>query len=129
MKKITAIEALEDRKDIDKFARRYSAYISHSRQYRYRVPEPIMWDDPKSVYQHTYLTHTYDEPYIELHMPRASFERIIAKDDSEEQDAYKVKHALDVLNQHRIDERVRSDNPAVQKAWLKYVTLLELARK
>ena len=129
MKKVTATQSLEERKDVDKFARKYSAYIGDSRQYRRRMPEPMMWDDPRAVYQHTFMTHTYDEPYVELHMPRASFEHIISRDETEEQDAFKVKHALDVLQQHRVDERVRNDNPAVQNAWQKYLTLLELARK
>lgn len=129
MKKVTATQSLEERKDVYKFARKYSAYIGDSRQYRRRMPEPMMWDDPRAVYQHTFMTHTYDEPYVELHMPRASFEHIISRDETEEQDAFKVQHALDVLQQHRVDERVRNDNPAVQNAWQKYLTLLELARK
>jgi hypothetical protein len=129
MTKVTATQALESRKDIDSFARKYGAYIGDSRQYRRRVPEPMMWDDPRAVYQHTFLTHTYDEPYVEIHIPRGSFEHILARDEVQEQDAFKVKHALDVLKQHRVDEQVRNDNPAVQKAWRNYLMLLELARK
>lgn len=129
MKKVTATEALEDRRDVDKFARKYNAYVSTSRQYRRRVPRPVMWDDPRSVYEYQYITDTYEEPYVEVHMPAASFEHIIRVGEAEEQDAYKIQHAFDVLKQHRIDEGVRNDNPAVQKAWRNYLMLLELARK
>ena len=51
MTKVTATQALESRKDIDRFARQYGAYISTSRQYRRRAPQPIMWDDdPRARY-------------------------------------------------------------------------------
>lgn len=129
MKKVTATQALEDRKEVDKFARQYGAYVSTSRQYRRRVASPVMWDDPRSVYQYQFLTDTYEEPFVELHMPAASFDHLIRLNEVQDQDAYKVQQAIDVLKQHRVDERVRDDNPAVQKAWLKYLMLLELARK
>jgi hypothetical protein len=124
----TAMQTLEASNDVTAFARKYSAYISDSRQYRRRVPEPVRWDDPRAMYEHYYLT-TYDEPYVEMHLPRGSLEHIMSVVDAHGADADKVNHAMGVLNQHRADERVRDDNPAVQKAWMKYITLLELARK
>lgn len=129
MKKVTASKALEDRSDVHRFAHKYGAYVSISTKYRRRMPEPVMWDDPRALYQHSYFTNTYDEPYVELHMPAASLEHIVNMSETEEQEAYRVQHALDVLKQHRVDEQVRNDNPAVQKAWRNYLMLLELARK
>ena len=131
MTKVTATQALESRKDIDRFARQYGAYISTSRQYRRRAPQPIMWDDdPRARYLDYYTqSQMLDEPYIEIHMPVESLERILHVTEVSEQDAAKVQHAMTVLKQHRVDEQVRNDNPAVQKAWRNYLMLLELARK
>jgi hypothetical protein len=123
----TATQTLAAGTEVTSFARKYSAYISDSKQYRHRVPEPMMWDDPRAMYQHYYLT-THDEPYVEMHLPRASLEHIMSVVESHGTDADKINHAMGVLKQLRADERVRDDNPAVQKAWMKYITLLELAR-
>ena len=124
----TATQTLEASNDVRAFARKYSAYISESRQYRHRVPEPMMWDDPRRVYRDYYL-NTHDEPYVELHMPQGSLQHIMSVVEAHGADADKINHAMGVLNQLRADERVRDNNPAVQKAWMKYITLLELTRK
>ena len=124
----TATQTLEASNDVKAFARKYNAYISESRQYRRRVPEPMMCDDPRAMYEHYYLT-TYDEPYVEMHLPPASLQHIMSVVATHGEDSARINHAMDVLEQHQIDERVRDNNPAVQKAWMKYITLLELARK
>jgi hypothetical protein len=120
--------ALEEHRDVKNFAHKYSAYISESRQYRWRRPVPMLIDS-KLEYVYDYYRDTYDEAFVEIHLPRDSFERLIIASEVHTADQEKVEHAMTVLSQHRADERVRDDNPAVQKAWLKYLTLLELARK
>lgn len=69
------------------------------------------------------------EQMVEMHIPQHQFRRLVDR-EAEFQDLIRHnEHANQVLQQHRADERVRDDNPAVQKAWMKYLTLLELARK
>jgi hypothetical protein len=123
----TAMQTISESTEVREFARKYNAYISESRQYRHRVPEPMMWDDPRVMYQRNYF-NTYDEPYVEMHMPSGSLQHIMAVVASHGEDAERINHAISVLKQHRNDEQVRDDNPAVQKAWMKYLTLLEIAR-
>lgn len=128
--KRTATKALEDRSDVDRFARRYNAYVSPSTKYRRNVPVPTLidYEDPRHLYFNQYH-HTYVEEFVEVHMPQDSFERFMRIEEANTYDADRINHAMSVLRQHRDDERVRDDNPAVQKAWMKYLTLLELARK
>ena len=69
------------------------------------------------------------EPMVEINVPQHQFRRLVER-EAEFQDLIRGnEHANRVLQQHRLDERVRDNNPAVQNAYKKYLMLLELARK
>ncbi len=46
-----------------------------------------------------------------------------------EEREHKIKDNAEIVQMLRRDERIRIENPAVQKAYMKYLTLLELCRK
>lgn len=124
--KKTATRALEDRRDIERFSRKFNVYVSESRQYRRREVSPQFIDF--NTHQYNYTLDTHDVPYVELHMPAESLDHIIQLDEHSSYDRHQINHAMDVLRQHRADESVRNSNQAVQKAWRNYITLLEIAR-
>lgn len=69
------------------------------------------------------------EQMVEMFIPQHQFKRLVQR-EAEFQDLIRGnERAHRVLHQHIADERVRDSNPAVQSAWMKYLTLLELARK
>lgn len=123
------MQILDQRRDVERFSKRYGAYIGESRSYRERRAEPMMISDFRDSYQYDFSRSTFDVPYVEIHMPQAAFEQFMQIEEANAYDAHQVNHAMSVLRQHRADERVREDNPAVRKAWQKYLMLLELARK
>lgn len=123
----TATKTLNDIKDIEYFSRKYNARIGESKQYRHHTTVPIYYMDYKTT-RYDYDKESYDVPFVEMHLPIESFEHLMQLDTVSNYDKYHVSQALEVFSQHRADERVRSNNPAVQKAWTNYLTLLELAR-
>ena len=66
---------------------------------------------------------------VEILMPKDRLEELEKLLDWFEDKERHIKHYEDIVNMLRADERVRIEYPAVQKAYMKYLTLLELARK
>lgn len=125
--KRTAIQAQRQRDILDRFARQFNAYVGDSRQYRQRVPVPMLFDPVD--YKETLSYQTYDEAFVEIHMPREQFDYLVHISDSVERDAYRIDQAERIIKQNDIDKIIREGNPAVWNAWQKYQMLLELARK
>ena len=69
------------------------------------------------------------EPMVEINIPQHQFKRLVQRESEFQDLIHGNERAHRVLHQHIEDERVRDSNPAVQAAWMKYLTLLELARK
>lgn len=114
-------------REVDRFLKGYEATagLGHKRYYR---RQPIRFTDylGDTPYQHVDVE---TEQMVEMNIPQHQFRRLVER-EAEFQDM--IRHnerANQVLHQHRVDERVRNENPAVQKAYMKYLTLLELARK
>lgn len=116
-------------REVNGFLHKYEA-IAGIGPKRYQKRVPIAYRDwladgaPIPFYQ-----EVETEQMVEMHIPQHQFRQLVER-EAEFQDL--VRHneqANQVLRQHRADERVRDENPAVQKAWSKYLTLLELARK
>ena len=66
---------------------------------------------------------------VEVLMPKDRLEHLVAY--VQETEARDVKHETDrqLIARYEQDRSVRLNNPAVEKAYQRYVTLLELARK
>jgi hypothetical protein len=65
---------------------------------------------------------------VEILMPADRLEEIEKLLAWHESNEHKIKYHQDIVSQLREDERVRIENPIVQKAYMKYLTLLELVR-
>ena len=80
-----------------------------------------------AVYQHTFDVEEVD--CVDVTMPADRLEELESMIEWYEQREHKIKHQEEIVEMLRRDERVRIEYPAVQKAYMKYLTLLELCRK
>jgi hypothetical protein len=80
-----------------------------------------------AVYQHTLDVEEVDCVDVTMPVDRLQeLEDMISWYEDKEQ---KNRHNNEIVAMLRKDERVRIENPAVQKAYMKYLMLLELCRK
>jgi hypothetical protein len=118
----------------DKFFQKYDMWVSPSNRKMRRVPRmrnyTNLWNidvSDSAVYQHTFDVEEVD--CIDVTMPADRLEELERMIEWYEQREHKIKHQEEIVEMLRRDERVRIENPAVQKAYMKYLTLLELCRK
>lgn len=120
----------EEQNDVKRFESRFQAHITDSKEYRRAayVRPPMDFSYYQSGTAMYEMEHRV-EPLVAIHMPREQFERLM--DEHTRMDLWRdeAEYAKKVLTMLRNDERVRDDNPSVQKAYRNYLTLLELARK
>jgi len=119
----------EELRDTKRFQERFDAHVTESKEYRraFYTRPPMDY----SYYQPGTAMHEMEhrvEPLVAIHMPRDQFDRLM--DEQTRMDSWRAEaeYAKKVLTNLRKDERVRDDNPVVQKAYEKYLMLLELAR-
>ena len=113
-------------RDIKDFESKFEARIEDSREYKQyvrRMPYH-MWDG-----KIPFDTEVEVVPMKAIHLTRDNLERLIREQESMDRWMNEAEYAKKVLTSLRQDERVRDDNPAVQKAYKNYLMLLELARK
>ena len=130
---MNATDYINQRYDADRevniFLHKYeaSAGLGHKRYHKRKPIAYRAWIEdgsPIPFYQDVEV-----EQMVEMNIPQHQFRRLVEREAEFEDLVRHNENANQVLRQHRADERVRDENPAVQKAWLKYLTLLELARK
>lgn len=129
-----AVDLLNQQMTADKevvyFLRKYEAHacLSHTKMYYKRMPiRYTAWIEQGGPIP--FEQEHYREPYVEVAIPQHRFQQLVESEQVYEDALRGHEHANSVLQQSRADERVRDSNPAVQKAWIKYQTLLELARQ
>ncbi len=116
-------------KEVDSFLKRYEAQAGLSKHKQYYRRRPVSYRDWLHDGANIPFHQEVDrEPMVEMYIPTHRFQELVEKEQwyrrlEEETDYYKK-----IVNQYREDERVRDKNPALQKAWRNYLTLLELAR-
>ncbi len=116
-------------KEVDSFLKRYEAQAGLSKHKQYYRRKPVSYRDWATDGSNIPFHQEVDrEPMVEMYIPTHRFQELVEKEQwykrlEEETDYYKK-----IVNQYREDERVRDKNPALQKAWRNYLTLLELAR-
>lgn len=118
----------------DKFQDQYEMHVLPSSRKLRRIPRSYqkfnMWDvdiDDSMLYSHNSIP-IEEVDCVEILMPvdrLQELEDIIAWYKSKEK---YIKGYEDVIGMLKADERVRIENPPVQKAYRKYLTLLELCR-
>jgi hypothetical protein len=80
-----------------------------------------------ALYQDTFEVEEVE--CVDVTMPADRLEELERMIEWYENKEHKIKHNEEIVEMLRRDERVRIENPAVQKAYMKYLTLLELCRK
>ena len=117
--------AEEAPRDLKYFEYKFSAKIEDSKDYRqYSRSMPYSFNWNGSIDAELKVV-----PMKAIHLPAEKLEELIKEQDYLKYVEQRSEHALTVLDMLRADERVRDSNPAVQKAYRNYITLLELARK
>ena len=116
----------ESSRDIKDFESKFEARIEDSKEYRHytrRMPY-YMWDGKPPL-----DTDVEVVPMKAIHLTIDNLERVIRDQERLDQLLDEQLYDKKVLAKLRKDEQVRNNNPAVEKAYQRYVTLLELARK
>ena len=118
----------------DKFNDHYEMHVRPSTRKLRRIPRNYqkfnMWDvdiDDSMLYSHNAI-QIEEVDCVEIIMPAdrlKELEDLIAWYEGKERH---IKNYTEIIEQYRADERVRIENPIVQKAYDKYKTLLELTR-
>lgn len=130
MKQLTASQ----QKDIiTNFTHKLGARATITSKTMRRV-EPITFD-PYGAFTYNDRLTTYEEQIVALEIPMSSFEKLA--ENSHDIDDLRAHFGpnIDEMGQRiiiadyerRREARVRADNPAVQKAWERYQTLLKIA--
>lgn len=119
----------------DKFQNHYEMHVKPSSRKLRRISRSLqqdnMWNydiSDNMLYQHATIP-VEEVDCIEILMPAdrlKELEDLIAWYEGKERH---IKNYSDLIEMHRADERVRIENPIVQKAYEKYKTILELCRK
>lgn len=113
-------------RDRNKFLHKFDAQASYSDKLYYKRI-PIRYSDWDGRIPFNQEVET--EQYIELLIPQEKFRELVDQEkyiNHLEQLAHTSEQARD---DYIRSERIRASNPAVQKAYEKYLMLLELARK
>ena len=113
--------------DLNKFLKKFECTAELSRDKRYaRRPRSIPnWRDSYAIDHINYSV----EPMVEINMPQHRFDELIEQERYHSYLEDRAEHDAMIVQRLREDERVRDDNPAVQKAYRNYLMLLELARR
>lgn len=118
----------------NKFYQKYDMSVYPSHRKMRRVPRmrnyTNLWNvdvGDAAVYQHTLEVEEVD--CVDVVMPKDRLEELEKMIVWYEEREHKIKHQEQIVEMLRRDERVRIEHPAVQKAYMKYLTLLELCRK
>jgi hypothetical protein len=117
------------------FFRKFDMQVIESRRRLRRIPN--MWQHTNAwnysvsdtaMYQHTAM-QIEEVDCVEVLMPRDRLQHIIDYIKYSENEVEKAQTDRQLMARYEQDRRVRLNNPAVEKAYQRYVTLLELARK
>ena len=116
----------EASRDVKDFESKFEARIENSREYKQytrRMPY-YMWDGKLPL-----DTDVEVVPMKAIHLSSDNLERLIRDQERLDQLLDQQLYDKQVIAKLHKDEQVRNNNPAVEKAYQKYVMLLELARK
>lgn len=129
----TATERMDDHyrqnSDVQHFLQKYEATAGLSQKYyrRYHRMSYTDWCNQGSPIPLT--TEAESEPMIEMTIPQDRFRDLIEQDEYVTKLEQERDYNQNIVSMLRADERVRWNNPSVDKAYKKYLMLLELARK
>jgi hypothetical protein len=107
------------------FQNKFECRIEDSKEYKQYVRQMpyYKWDG-----REPYNIETQVVPMKSIHLTSDNLKRLIADQEHMRNLQHDAEHGKKLWNTLREDERVRSQNPAVEKAFRNYQLLLELAR-
>jgi hypothetical protein len=116
----------EEQSDVKRFQQRFEAHITESREYRHSIRAPIDYMTLKHTA--TYEMEHKVEPCVAIHLPQHQFDRLM--DDQTRMDRLRedAEAGKRMWVKDRADRSIRETNPTVEKAYQKYLMLLELCR-
>jgi hypothetical protein len=113
--------------DLEYFVSKFECRVEDSREYnQYARPAPYYRDfcDSDSFQMETKIT-----PMKAIHLTSDNLARLVAEQEHMQRLIDDAEYGKKCWTHERKDQIVRNGNPAVEKAYQKYVMLLELARK
>jgi hypothetical protein len=113
--------------DLEYFISKFECRVEDSREYnQYVRPAPYYRDVCSSD---DFKMETKITPMKAIHLTSDNLARLVAEQEHIQRLNEEAEYVKKIWAKERKDQMVRDDNPAVDKAYQKYVMLLELARK
>jgi hypothetical protein len=113
--------------DLEYFIRKFECRVEDSREYnQYVRPAPYYRDFCGSD---DFKVETKITPMKAIHLTSENLTRLVAEQELMQRLGEDAEYGKRAWDHERKDSIVRNENPAVEKAYQKYVMLLELARK
>ena len=115
--------------ELEHFKKKYRAHIQPGTR-RYAVPKRVSMDPLSPSHEPFDLNFEY-EPRVQIDMSHRDFEHLVRMekkfyDTMERSGPYVGGHAKYIVEQWDREERIRGENPAVAKAYEKYLNLLSM---
>ena len=115
-------------RDLEYFISKFECRVEDSREYNQYVRQTHPY------HRDFYSTDDYKVeaeivPMKSIHLTRDNLASLVAEQEHMQRLSDDVERSKRMWVQQREDREVRDSNPAVEKAYQKYVMLLELARK
>jgi len=113
--------------DLEYFISKFECRVEDSREYnQYVKPMPYYRDVCASD---DWRLETKITPMKAIHLTSDNLARLVAEQERMEHMKSNAEQGIRMWDQQCRDQMVRDNNPAVDKAYRNYLTLLELARK
>ena len=113
--------------DLEYFISKFECRVEDSREYnQYVRPAPYYRDFYVSD---NYKIETKVTPMKAIHLTSDNLAKLVAEQEHMQRLSDDAAFGKRIWTQIHEDNRVRDSNPAVEKAYQKYMMLLELARK
>lgn len=114
--------------DLEYFVSKFECRVEDSREYnQYTRQAPSYHRDFYD--SDNYKMETEVVPMKAIHLTSQNLKKLVAEQEHLQRLGDEAKFGNRLWAQLREDSRVRDSNPAVEKAYQKYMMLLELARK
>ena len=113
--------------DLEYFISKFECRVEDSRVYNQYVRQAPYYRD--FCGSDSFKTETKITPMKAIHLTSDNLARLVAEQEHIQRLTVDAEYGKKIWDQERRDLMVRDKNPAVEKAYQKYVMLLELARK
>ena len=113
-------------RDLKYFESKFDARIEDSKEYKHyaRQMPYYAWDGKEP-----YNVDTQVVPMKAIHLSSDNLERLVREQELMDRLMADAEYGKKLWREESIDRSVRNSNPSVEKAYQKYLMLLELARK